>query len=692
MYFKKLTSFNLSLLISILIAAQILFIFLLPSYRQTLCLYIFLLLTGLSFYQSIIPEFMSPKKYMWLFCPFLGLFSIVIFGSYLIAYSLSPKYLLLLPIFSAVFIIINYRKRLVNEVLGFSKAQIKEKLYVLEILLFLSGVIAPVTFILSYPAGILEPSTPFRVGPDAALYSYMAQYLIDGGTWLTANNRNFEYEGMDVGLITMFSNSTMDWPFLYFYRWGLVSLQICNMLINGLDHAFKSSFTSMLLPHFLMMGLIFYWLKEVFKMSTFIAILGAIGFIFNVNILNLWFEGFYGNMFSLCLYSFLYLLIALKLSIKDIRGNELIKTYSLTSFLFSVILLSYGEGLLFVIPCLLFLIFLYDAILGCFNIKLYFYLGITLLISIIIVFPCQFLIDWFIISLKQTFQEGGNGYPQPYWASLNEILGFNNIYKYYDQDKVGFILKRTIFNNIINICSSIAIVYVLFNYFNFKKKTSQFYLVTYLLLIIFGFLMFFKNPANNYGFMKMYVFLLPILFVYFWVALDFTFTKHKNKLLISATLVILLNGFSYLTSYSMNSFIVSNQFISEHQDMKNLKIRNAVVLPLVSTDYITVLPSILSCVYFTNAWDKVSIKKVPQYSKFLEDKIYLLIEKNLFLNHKFEPKNIIYEGPYLMVIDSGYQVRDSLEGDLFDFNKINGRNIIVNLNINHILPNSIFKE
>ena len=102
--------------------------------------------------------------------------------------------------------------------------------------------------------------------------------------------------------------------------------------------------------------------------------------------------------------------------------------------------------------------------------------------------------------------------------------------------------------------------------------------------------------------------------------------------------------------------------------------------------------SILSCVYFTNAWDKVSIKKVPQYSKYLEDKIYLLIEKNLFLNHKFEPKNIIYEGPYLMVIDSGYQVKDSLEGDLFDFSKINGRNIIANLNINHILPNSIFKE
>jgi hypothetical protein len=126
----------------------------------------------------------------------------------------------------------------------------------------------PLILVLTYPVGLFNPSTPFRVGPDAALYSYMAQYLLDGGTWLKANLRASDYSGMDVGLITKFSNNTMDWPFLYFYRWGLVTLQICNTLINGMDHAFRSSFSSMLLPYFFLVGLIFYWLKEIFKISS----------------------------------------------------------------------------------------------------------------------------------------------------------------------------------------------------------------------------------------------------------------------------------------------------------------------------------------------------------------------------------------------------------------------------------------
>jgi hypothetical protein len=160
----------------------------------------------------------------------------------------------------------------------------------------------------------------------------------------------------------------------------------------------------------------------------------------------------------------------------------------------------------------------------------------------------------------------------------------------------------------------------------------------------------------------------------------------------SFTIVIILHGLTYIHSYNLNSVLVNKEFISEHRNMKDLKITNSVVLPLVSTEYITILPSILAGVYFTHAWDKISIIKAPQYSKYLEHKIYLLIEKNLYLNNKFQPKSIVYEGRYLMVIDSGLLVKDSLDGVFFDLSKINSKDIIANLDINNIPHNSIAKD
>jgi len=671
---------------------QSLLICFIPSYRYTFYLYIFLFLTGEIFYRKIIPDVMNPQKYIWLFSPLVGILIILIIGSYLIAYNASIKYLILLPIASLLFNLWHYRTFKFKDYWINSQLKNNSKLIVYNNLLILTLIVAPIILILTAPAGIAETSTPFRVGPDAALYTRMTQYLLDGGTWLAATARSPEYQGMELGDITKFTNSTMDWPFLYFYRWGLTTFQICNVLLNGLDHAYRTSFTSMIVPHLFLMGLIFYWLREKFKLGLYFSLLGAIGFTFNVNILNLWFEGFYGNMFSLFLYCFVYLLITIKLSNNDIPKKDTQKFFLLTALIFAAILVSYGEGLLFVLPCLLFLNVLSDIVIRrVFDYKLYLFLSLSLLLGVLIILPCQFLIDWFLISLKQTFQEGGNGYTQPYWALLNEILGFNNIYQHFSLENIALSLKRSAANNLITISSSVFILFILSRSFN--KKISIFYLNAYFLLLIFFIFMYYKSPNNNYGFMKMYIFLLPILFVYFWRGICLFFiNKQGIKVITSFTIIIILHSLTYVHSYSLNSVLVNKKFISEHRDMKDLKITNAVVLPLVSTEYITVLPSILAGVYFTNAWDKISITKVPQYSKYLEHKIYLLIEKNLYLEYKFEPKSIVYEGPYLMVIDSGHMVKDSLAGDLFDLSKINSKDIIDNLDISNIPPNSIAKE
>jgi hypothetical protein len=48
-----------------------------------------------------------------------------------------------------------------------------------------------------------------------------------------------------------------------------------------------------------------------------------------------------------------------------------------------------------------------------------------------------------MISIKQVTEEGGNGYPQPYWASLNEILGLNNIYEAINSFNGGKAIERS---------------------------------------------------------------------------------------------------------------------------------------------------------------------------------------------------------------------------------------------------------
>ena len=692
MQFKKLNFNGKIKLAGIFFIVQSLLIYFIPSYRYTLFLYIFLFLTGEIFYRKIIPDVMNPQKYIWLFSPLVGILIILIMGSYLIAFNASIKYLILLPIASLLFNLWHYRTFKSKDYWIDNQLKNNSKLIVFNNLLILTLIVAPIILILTAPAGISETSTPFRVGPDAALYTRMTQFLLDGGTWLAASARSPEYQEMELGDITKFTNSTMDWPFMYFYRWGLTTFQMCNVLLNGLDHAFRTSFTSMVIPHLFLMGLIFYWLREKFKLRLYFSLLGAIGFTFNVNILNLWFEGFYGNMFSLFLYCFIYLLIAIKLSNNDITKTDARKFFILTALIFAAILVSYGEGLLFVLPCLLFLYLLSDFIINrVFDYRLYLFLSLSLLLGTLIILPCQFLLDWFVISLKQIFQEGGNGYTQPYWALLNEILGFNNIYHHFSLENIALSLKRSAANNLITISSSIFILFILSK--SFDKKISIFYLNAYLLLLIFFIFMYYKSPNNNYGFMKMYIFLLPILFVYFWRGICLLFINKQGIMVITSfTIVIILHGLTYIHSYNLNSVLVNKEFISEHRNMKDLKITNSVVLPLVSTEYITILPSILAGVYFTHAWDKISIIKAPQYSKYLEHKIYLLIEKNLYLNNKFQPKSIVYEGRYLMVIDSGLLVKDSLDGVFFDLSKINSKDIIANLDINNIPHNSIAKD
>ena len=665
----------------LLIFAQVVLLIYFPFYRFVILGYLFLYTLGFPFQSHLIPKYFNSDKYLWVFSPLVGLGILSLVGAYFISFNMQIKLLVILPLLSILGWAFFQRNSLVA--VFKEMIDIKNLLFdrIHDVFMYLTLCITPIIFILSYPALSIDGlTTPVRVGPDAALYASMSQYLLDGGTWFEANLRAQQFLGMTAGEITRYTNATMSWPFMYFYRWGLATFQSVFLLINGLDHIYRVLFTSLILPYLLTGGIVYYWLRERFQLSVFIAVSGAIGFIFNANLLNLWFEGFYGNAFSLCFYAFLYLAIDAysadqKIALKE-RSGHLI----LIVFIFSVILVSYGEGLIFVLPPLIAMHFLCNLIIyKHINVRLYAYLLGGMLIAIIILLPCRFLVDWIILSIKQITEEGGNGYPQPYWALANEILGLNNLYAQVERFNGGIAFTRSHFNSVIAVSSTLLVLGVLFWYFFREKIRSTFGLSAYLLIGAFGLYIYKTSPMNNYGFMKMYIFILPILFVYFWATLSLIASKSKYRiflanpkmLIASFVVLITLNGLSYILSYEKNSTKIPVSYFKDHEIFKDINLDNAVIYSLAKTKFPFILPAIIPGEWVTYAWDGKNFKTDQYFQKYLNRKIFLLYEGVCDIDGADSPPlNQILTGQTFSLIDSNLFVSDLLEEGVFSASKL----------------------
>jgi hypothetical protein len=667
--------------ILILAIIQGLLIYFIPPYKYILIQYVYLYLAGILLVRLVIPAQVKLNDFIWLFAPLVGLMLNVISGAYAIAFELPIPLFAILPVLPFC-ILLALRAlsgdRFINQRIFPSVENI---LIGLRTLTFLT----PIILLCLWP-GLdgFNSTTPIRVGPDAALYGFMNQYLLDGGTWGEAALGLPEFQGMRVGDITKYTNLTMEWPFAYYYRWGLTGFQLSGSLINGLDHAYKFGFTSLLLPYLLLGGIVFYWLKEVFKLSTTLSIIGFIGFIFNVNLLNLWFEGFYGNMFSLCMYGLLYLLID-SLSFKcRLTIKQKIKSSGFFGLLFSAILVSYGEGLLFVLPLLLLLHGVLNLILRrAIDISLYGQLLAGLLIAVLALLPCQFLLDWFLISLKQVTEEGGNGYPQPYWALISEILGLSNIYQNINATNGGVSMVYSTKQSILTIFSTVALLaIVLFNFLR-NRAYSTLGMSAYLLTAIFLLYIYRSSPLNNYSYMKMYAFMLPILFVYFWSSIvnltesSVIFIRgHSNIIALSLMATMVLNGLAYITTYESTSKKINLEYTVDHRSLSSLNLEDSVMYPVGGSLYPYLLPAILRTTWLTNGWENQSIKSGDYLSKFLNRKIYFFIEKEVCLEYKFSAGNLVYDGTSFLILDSGILVKNLVNAEKIDMSLVNESKVV----------------
>ena len=511
-----------------------------------------------------------------------------------------------------------------------------------------------------------------------ASYAKMAQYLLDGGTWAEANLRAREFAGMSPGDINRYSDATMSWPLMYYFRWGLTAFQATVTTITSSSHVYETAFISMAIPYLFLCGLVLFWLKSRMGLGIVAALLGAIVFALNPNMINLWYEGFYGNTFALCFF-ILILFIFLNL-----RGMETFKVgYVIQFILFSSIvlaasLLSYGEVVFFVLPPFLTFVFIVDFFINR-SIKWTPYLVIlgSACIGLLIVLPCDFIVHWAILTLKQLTQEGGNGYMQPLWALPHEILGFSSIYLEATRDVAGRLLSRSAIKLIAGLIFSCMILYSLLLYFRRKnREENALYITSILLVAVSACLVYYKSPNNNYTYMKMYVLFLPILFITFWSSLTFFYEKHvlnlfsKNLFFLFLAIPIAINGIVYIFQYKEESTLIENYKIALHSEIKQINFDNVIMYPFSVHRSLTMYPAILPAPWMIPGyWNSDHWNDKPYYKNFINYKVYLFLEKEPGYSYVVQNGKVVFQNQCCLIIDSSKIVRDGInsEDDSIDF-------------------------
>jgi hypothetical protein len=665
---RSLTNPVPKLIIASLFVAQAFLLFYFLAYRNVVFIFVFLFFIGLNLYLLITPSFFRERFFCFVLIPLSGLLAISIIGSYFIGFNIDIKFLTpTLLIVSCIGYVLSF-KFLRADFLEFFSEIKRDYSFVL---LVYTLVLTPIILILISPVLILDYSTsPLRVGPDVGSYTKMSQYLLDGGTWSKSLQGIGALAGMSAGEITRYSSDTMSWPFAYYFRWGLTAFQTVVTDITFSKHSFETAFVSMVVPYLLTCGLALIWIRKVVSLSLVVTIFALAAFLFNPNMLNQWYEGFYGSTYAAgFLIPIMYMFSRLR-SDDAFTTRDFRRSLAFSSILFAACLFSYAESVLFIFSVLTCFMFIIDITISkSIRWRAYLFIFGSGCLGLIIAIPCGFIFEWMMLAIKQVTEEGGNGYPQPLWALPSEIFGLQNIYLDATIGTAGKALSRTTLGIILPLISSICIFYAFFVYFkNERKEENILYLASIIMIVASVYYVFLKTPDNNYTYMKMYIFHFPILFVLFWISLNtlsekhsavFTLLrmKHQQDLFLLLSILITTNGLLYISKYQQEAIVIEDYRINLHSQTQHINFDNVIMYPPRSdSSWFTMYTAIFSTPWMLpGTW-----KDVPYNADFEGYKVYLFIEKKP--NEIIEVQNeyIVFENQYYLILDSGKTVLDGV--------------------------------
>ena len=654
------------ILLPFLLVIQVLLMWKLEAYRSAVSGYALLFVMGGVMYPLIVPQGILRLRSIYVIWPVIGMICLSILGGYLIGYSVKSS-LYLASCLASVALLLT-----INAVLNRKRFLLAAEMLrddFADLVIYGTVLVTPVVLVMISPllqAGYM--TSVYRIGPDLMQYTKMADYLMNGGTLALSKMRAPEFAGMTPGEMNRYADATMSWPLMNYYRWGITFYQVMLGKIIGVNHSYQIVFLSMLTPYLLEAGMVYVWLRKINGFMVVPALLGFVLSAFNVNMLNLWYEGFLGNAYTNVLLILIFMLLALLMDKEHAGLKECSKYLLLVGFVMAALFLSYGEVLLFVLP-----LFFFMAILAEFlvyrNIRWSNYLTLVVggLLGLAIVLPCNYVYEWAVLTVNQLLKEGGNGYAQPLWAMPNDILGYGDIYSYLTIDKAGKIMERSVPDILLGLLPMAGVViFMILDLLKDPRRSRVLKIAGLMIVATAWLLVYLKSPNNNYTYMKVYVLFAPLMVITFlggvewWSrkACDWEGTRLIRLLVI--TLPVILNGLLYVVQYVRQETVIGKEQMALAVHLKGLDFENVLMVPYNLGNHRVIYTAIMPGLWAVPGyWNQKSWGDNPYYRIHTGKKLYLLAEKEESIRYKVKGDVVFEDGSYL-IVDTKKSIEDVL--------------------------------
>ena len=343
--------------------------------------------------------------------------------------------------------------------------------------------------------GAPDAVSPFRFGPDIAQYCGMAQYLLDGGTlhplgglWTAVNT------GAHV----------LKQSFLVYFRWGVsFELALAAWLAGQPQEVSKTAFAALFLPYALGAAFAFALLQRHAPPRA--AFLLACALALNGNLINVYYESFWGQVCALPALAFVFLLLdELRRAVQDWRD-----LFAAGVFVFASLLALYSDAALFFIPVFCGAVFALDLFFERRLVRWPLPALACAAGGVLLLLPCFPFLHNNIFQSAGAIGIGGGAWAQPLWAWPSEIFGLTSIYGKPGGPLVyNSPLARGLFDLFLNGVVSVLLCLLFFAHVLRGKKS--FYLAPALLTAAAAAFLLARG-SHNYLYFKVYTLFLPLL-------------------------------------------------------------------------------------------------------------------------------------------------------------------------------------
>jgi hypothetical protein len=558
--------------------------------RDLAIVYAFSFLTGLGIFALVVPDYFKQRSLVLLLPPGLGLLQLAIVDGYLVATS-SPidRSIYISASIGAVTLVIGLlrsRGKLLMDCAQAFRSAVSVR--GATFLLLLGVVVLPVI------AAAL-PTTPYRIGIDQVGYTETAQYLVEGGTLaklratlLTELQTTDLQKAKAQNLKALHFQTYVDSEYLLkAFRWGFPGTIASLTMLTRSDNALRVAFLILVFSYALILGLSLHVLRRILNVPPLasFAIVAAIAL--NCNLLNVYFEGQFAQIFALPY----FLLILLLWYYGRLRSPEpgavwpvtprVAVSGSLLAFLFAGLFCVYNESIVLIVGFFVVTVAIDIALTLRTNLASIAYTVGGFAVGALLMIPVS--AQWFYYSFANLSGLSRAGFWQPHWASFAEILGLLDMYR-----QTGYkLVDRADINELANVALSVLAVALCVRFIARRRAIDRsFWLAPLAIIAAAYYKMRVLDDIPNYPYMKIYTMLVPlvaciVLSELYWYASSKGRVALWSQYLVTAA--IALTGIAYVGQYLGQYHYVTRDMFALYQSGERRFDRFATYIPFHSS-------------------------------------------------------------------------------------------------------------